>query len=140
MIDMIMNFPFRQTAICWTKPSIPHFPVKEHLDRVNLCIFLRMCVHTPQEFQRGLTPWHTDFGTKPSVLHLSRGGKVLPGTRVRSDCPQTRQIAQKAGHHRHGDTLPLVVAVRGQRSDICWISIVLLLGRAVPQTLLLRLR
>uniref|UniRef100_UPI003FF1226F MobA/MobL family protein n=1 Tax=Gemmiger formicilis TaxID=745368 RepID=UPI003FF1226F len=27
-------------------------------------------------------------------------------------------IAQKAGYHRHDDTLPLVVTVRGQRSDI----------------------
>ena len=42
----------------------------------------------------------------------------------------------KAGYHRHDDTLPLLVAVRGQRSDICWTSIVLLLGRVEPQTLL----
>ena len=31
------------------------------------------------------------------------------GTHVRSDCPQTRHIAQKAGYHRHDDTLPLLV-------------------------------
>ena len=31
---------------------------------------------------RGLTPWHTDFGTKSSVLHLVRGVQA-PGTHVR---------------------------------------------------------
>lgn len=42
-------------------------------------------------------------------------------------------IAQKAGYNRHDDTLPLVVTVRGQRSDICWVLIVFLLGRACPR-------
>ena len=42
-------------------------------------------------------------------------------------------IAPKAGYHRHDDTLPLVVAVRGQRSDICWTSIVLLLESVCPK-------
>ena len=42
-------------------------------------------------------------------------------------------IAQKAGYHRHDDTLPLVVTVRGQRSDICWTSIVLLLESVCPK-------
>ena len=64
----------RQIPICWTKPSIPHSPMKEQAD-----------------------------------------------------------IAQKAGYHRHDDTLPLVVAVRGQRSDICWTSIVLLLESVCPK-------
>ena len=30
----------------------------------------------------GLAPWHTDFGTKSSVLHLVRGVQA-PGTHVR---------------------------------------------------------
>ena len=42
-------------------------------------------------------------------------------------------IAPKAGYHRHDDTLPLVVAVRSQRSDICWTSIVLLLESVCPK-------
>ena len=49
-------------------------------------------------------------------------------------------IAQKAGCHRHDDTLPLVVAVRGQRSDICWTSIVLLLESICPKTCWNRVR
>ena len=49
-------------------------------------------------------------------------------------------IAQKAGYHRHDDTLPLVVAVRGQRSDICWTSIVLLLEGVCPKTCWNRVR
>ena len=49
-------------------------------------------------------------------------------------------IAQKAGCHRHDDTLPLVVAVRGQRSDICWTSIVLLLESVCPKTCWNRVR
>ena len=49
-------------------------------------------------------------------------------------------IAQKAGYHRHDDTLPLVVAVRGQRSDICWTSIVLLLESVCPKTCWNRVR
>ena len=42
-------------------------------------------------------------------------------------------IAQKAGYHRHDDTLPLVVTVRGQRSDICWTSVVRLLESVCPK-------
>ena len=49
-------------------------------------------------------------------------------------------IAQKAGCHRHDDTLPLVVAVRGQRSDICWTSMVLLLESVCPKTCWNRVR
>ena len=49
-------------------------------------------------------------------------------------------IAQKSGYHRHDDTLPLVVAVRGQRSDICWTSMVLLLESVCPKTCWNRVR
>ena len=48
---------------------------------------------------RGLTPWHTDFGTKSSVLHLVRGVQA-PGTHVRSDYPQTRHIGGRSSSHK----------------------------------------
>ena len=76
----------------------------------NLVVSLRTCVHAPQGFQRGGTPWHTDFGAKSSVLHIVRDVQA-PGTHVCSDCPRMRHIARKAGYHRHDDTLPLLVPV-----------------------------
>ena len=48
---------------------------------------------------RGLAPWHTDFGTKSSVLHLVRGVQA-PGTHVRSDYPQTRHIGGRPSSHK----------------------------------------
>ena len=48
---------------------------------------------------RGLTPWHTDFGTKSSVLHLVRGVQA-PGTHVRSDYSQTRHIGGRPSSHK----------------------------------------
>ena len=48
---------------------------------------------------RGLTPWHTDFGTKSSVLHLVRGVQA-PGMHVCSDYPQTRHIGGRPSSHK----------------------------------------
>ena len=47
----------------------------------------------------GLAPWHTDFGTKSSVLHLVRGVQA-PGTHVRSDYSQTRHIGGRPSSHK----------------------------------------
>ena len=71
---------------------------------------------------RSLPPWHTDFGTKSSVLHLARGVHALPVRTYTAIAPNasyrvTTKFAQseldsskqKAGYHRHGDTLPLFV-------------------------------
>ena len=47
----------------------------------------------------GLAPWHTDFGTKSSVLHLVRGVQA-PGMHVCSDYPQTRHIGGRPSSHK----------------------------------------
>ena len=49
--------------------------------------------------RRETAPWHTDFGTKSSVLHLVRGVQA-PGTHVRSDYPQTRHIGGRPSSHK----------------------------------------
>ena len=77
----------RQTPIYWAKPSIPHSTMKEHPDIVKFCHFSAYVRTRSAGILRGLTPWHTDFGTKSSVLHLVRGVQAL-STHVRSDCPQ----------------------------------------------------
>ena len=49
--------------------------------------------------RRETAPWHTDFGTKSSVLHLVRGVQA-PGTHVRSDYPKTRHIGGRPSSHK----------------------------------------
>ena len=95
--------------------------MKEHPDIVKFCHFSAYVRTRSAGILRGLAPWHTDFGTKSSVLHLVRGVQA-PGTHVHSDCPNasyrvTTKFAQseldsakqKAGYHYHSDTLPLLV-------------------------------
>ena len=96
--------------------------MKEHPDIVKFCHFSAYVRTRSAGILRGLAPWHTDFGTKSSVLHLGRGVPA-PGTHVRSDYPPnapyrgTTKFAQseldsakqKAGYHYHSDTLPLLV-------------------------------
>ena len=73
--------------------------MKEHPDIVKFCHF-SACVRTRSAgILRGLTPWHTDFGTKSSVLHLVRGVQA-PGTHVRSDYSQTRHIGERPSSHK----------------------------------------
>ena len=112
----------RQTPIYWAKPSIPHSTMKEHPDIVKFCHFSAYVRTRSAGILRGLTPWHTDFGTKSSVLHLARGVHALPVRTYTAIAPNasyrvTTKFAQseldsskqKAGHHLHGDTLPLLV-------------------------------
>ena len=112
----------RQILICWTKPSIPYSPMKEHPDIVKFCHFSAYVRTRSAGILRGLAPWHTDFGTKSSVLHLVRGVHALPVRTYTAIAPNasyrvTTKFAQseldsakqKAGYHRHGDTLPLLV-------------------------------
>ncbi len=89
----------RQIPICWTKPSIPYSPMKEHPDIVKFCHFSAYVRTRSAGILRGLAPWHTDFGTKSSVLHLVRGVQA-PGTHVRSDYPQTRHIGGRPSSHK----------------------------------------
>ena len=77
----------RQTPIYWAKPSIPHSTMKEHPDIVKFCHFSAYVRTRSAGILRGLTPWHTDFGRKSSVLHLAGDVQAL-STHVRSDCPQ----------------------------------------------------
>ena len=89
----------RQIPIYWAKPSIPHSTMKEHSDIVKFCHFSAYVRTRSAGILRGLTPWHTDFGTKSSVLHLVRGVQA-PGTHVRSDYPQTRHIGGRSSSHK----------------------------------------
>ena len=112
----------RQTPIYWAKPSIPHSTMKEHPDIVKFCHFSAYVRTRSAGILRGLTPWHTDFGTKSSVLHLARGVHALPVRTYAAIAPNasyrvTTKFAQseldsakqKAGYHYHSDTLPLLV-------------------------------
>ena len=73
--------------------------MKEHPDIVKFCHFSAYVRTRSAGILRGLTPWHTDFGTKSSVLHLVRGVQA-PGTHVRSDYPQTRHIGGRSSSHK----------------------------------------
>ena len=52
--------------------------MKEHPDIVKFCHFSAYVRTRSAGILRGLAPWHTDFGTKSSVLHLARGVHALP--------------------------------------------------------------
>ena len=73
--------------------------MKEHPDIVKFCHFSAYVRTRSAGILRGLTPWHTDFGTKSSVLHLVRGVQA-PGTHVRSDYSQTRHIGGRSSSHK----------------------------------------
>ena len=96
--------------------------MKEHPDIVKFCRFPAYVRTRSAGILRGLTPWHTDFGTKSSVLHLARGVHALPVRTYTAIAPNasyrvTTKFAQseldsakqKAGYHYHSDTLPLLV-------------------------------
>ena len=84
----------------------PHFPVP--------------CREESKE--RRNARWHTTLLAKSSVLHLARGVNALPVRTYTAIAPNasyrvTTKFAQseldsskqKAGYHRHSDTLPLLV-------------------------------
>ena len=73
--------------------------MKEQPDIVKFCHFSAYVRTQSAGILRGLTPWHTDFGTKSSVLHLVRGVQA-PGTHVRSDYSQTRHIGGRPSSHK----------------------------------------
>ena len=73
--------------------------MKEQPDIVKFCHFSAYVRTRSAGILRGLAPWHTDFGTKSSVLHLVRGVQA-PGTHVRSDYPQTRHIGGRPSSHK----------------------------------------
>ena len=73
--------------------------MKEHPDIVKFCRFPAYVRTHSTGILRGLAPWHTDFGTKSSVLHLVRDVQA-PGTHVRSDYPQTRHIGGRPSSHK----------------------------------------
>ena len=95
--------------------------MKEHPDIVRFCRFPAYVRTHSTGILRGL-PLSTRTLEQSLVCYIVRGVQA-PGTHVRSDYPQTRHIGgrssshkanldsakQKAGYHRHGDTLPLLV-------------------------------
>ena len=117
----------RQTPIYWAKPSIPHSTMKEHPDIVKFCHFSAYVRTRSAGILRGLTPWHTDFGTKSSVLHLVRGVQA-PGTHVRSDYSQTRHIGGRPSSHK-ANLIP-----QSKRQDTTIIVIPCLCSFTVPSS------
>ena len=71
--------------------------------------------------------WHTDFGTKSSVLHLVRGVQA-PGTHVRSDYSQTRHIGGRPSSHK-ANLIP-----QSKRQDTTIIVIPCLCSFTVPSS------
>ena len=116
-----------QLSICWTKPSISHLPRKEYPDIVKFCRFSAYVRTRSAGILRSLTPWHTDFGTKSSVLHLVRGVQA-PGTHVRSDYSQTRHIGGRPSSHK-ANLIP-----QSKRQDTTIIVIPCLCSFTVPSS------
>ena len=77
--------------------------------------------------RRETAPWHTDFGTKSSVLHLVRGVQA-PGTHVRSDYSQTRHIGGRPSSHK-ANLIP-----QSKRQDTTIIVIPCLCSFTVPSS------
>ena len=73
--------------------------MKEHPDIVKFYHFSAYVRTRSAGILRSLTPWHTDFGTKSSVLHLVRGVQA-PGTHVRSDYSQTCHTGGRPSSHK----------------------------------------
>ena len=88
----------RQTPIYWAKPSIPHSTMKEHPDIVKFYHFSAYVRTRSAGILRGLTPWHTDFGTKSSVLHLVRGVHALPVRTYTAIVPNTPSRGRPSSH------------------------------------------
>ena len=122
-----MSSFFISIPIYWAKPSIPHSTMKEHPDIVKFCHFSAYVRTRSAGILRGLTPWHTDFGTKSSVLHLVRGVQA-PGTHVRSDYSQTRHIGGRPSSHK-ANLIP-----QSKRQDTTIIVIPCLCSFTVPSS------
>ncbi len=124
--------------------------MKEHPDIVKFCHFpayvrtraagipkgrgspvaTSKCLHfgaLDRADRRETAPWHTDFGTKSSVLHLARGVQA-PGTHVRSDYPQTRHIGGRPSSHK-ANLIP-----QSKRQDTTIIVIPCLCSFTVPSS------
>ena len=101
--------------------------MKEHPDIVKFCHFSAYVRTRSAGILRGLTPWHTDFGTKSSVLHLVRGVQA-PGTHVRSDYSQTRHIGGRPSSHK-ANLIP-----QSKRQDTTIIVIPCLCSFIVPSS------
>ena len=101
--------------------------MKEHPDIVKFFHFSAYVRTRSAGILRGLAPWHTDFGTKSSVLHLVRGVQA-PGTHVRSDYPQTRHIGGRPSSHK-ANLIP-----QSKRQDTTIIVIPCLCSFTVPSS------
>ena len=101
--------------------------MKEHPDTVKFFHFSAYVRTRSAGILRGLTPWHTDFGTKSSVLHLVRGVQA-PGTHVRSDYSQTRHIGGRPSSHK-ANLIP-----QSKRQDTTIIVIPCLCSFTVPSS------
>lgn len=60
---------FKYTILCYLLPPA----YRQELDCFDAYVRTRAA-----GIPKGYAPWHTDFGTKSSVLHLDRGVHALP--------------------------------------------------------------
>ena len=89
---------YLQIPIYWVKPSIPHSSMKEHPDIVKFCHFSAYVRTRSAWILMGLAPWHTDFGTKSSVLHLARGVHALPVRTYAAIAPNAPYRGRPSSH------------------------------------------
>ena len=116
--------------------------MKEHPDIVKFCHFSAYVRTRSAGILRGLTPWHTDFGTKSSVLHLVRGVQA-PGTHVRSDYSQTCHTGGRPSSHKANlipqskrqDTTVIVIPCLCSFNALCSPSAELPINKKRTQTL-----
>ena len=116
--------------------------MKEHPDIVKFCHFSAYVRTRSAGILRGLTPWHTDFGTKSSVLHLVRGVQA-PGTHVRSDYSQTCHTGGRSSSHKatlipqnkRQDTTVIVIPCLCSFNALCSPSAELPINKKRTQTL-----
>ena len=110
---------------CAANPHRPQGDVSRDSKGCGSPVATSKCLHfeaLDRADRRETAPWHTDFGTKSSVLHLARGVHALPVRTYTAIAPNasyrvTTKFAQseldsakqKAGYHYHSDTLPLLV-------------------------------
>ena len=73
--------------------------MKEHPDIVKFCHFSAYVRTRSAGILRGLAPWHTDFGTKSSVLHLARGVHDL-SVRTYAAITPMRHIGERPSSHK----------------------------------------
>ena len=101
--------------------------MKEHPDIVKFCHSSAYVRTRSAGILRGLAPWHTDFGTKSSVLHPVRGVQALPVRTYTAIAPM-RHIGWQPSSHK-ANLIP-----QSKRQDTTIIVIPCLCSFTVPSS------